>query len=75
MSVDTKPNTVAMVKRQLQTDTKCDSSWGGLDSNCRGGCLEPTIRLNSENQVGEQAEGLEEQRGISTPLDEQHRLA
>jgi hypothetical protein len=31
---------------------------------CRGGCLEPTIRLNSRNLVGKLAEGLEEQRGI-----------
>jgi hypothetical protein len=37
--------------------------------------LEPTSRMTSENLVGEQAEGLEEQRGIATPLEEQHRLA
>ena len=41
----------------------------------RGGCLEPTIRLYSGNLVGELAERLEEQRGIATPLEEQHRLA
>jgi hypothetical protein len=37
--------------------------------------LELTIRLNSENLVGELAEELEEQRGIASPLKEQHRLA
>jgi hypothetical protein len=35
--------------------------------------LEPIIRLNSENLVRELA-GLEEQRAIATPLEEQHRL-
>jgi hypothetical protein len=40
----------------------------------RGGCLEPTIRQNSGNLVGELEEGLEEQRGIATPLEELHRL-
>ena len=42
---------------------------------CRCGCLEPTIRMNSGNLVGELAEGLEEQRGIATPLEKKHRLA
>ena len=37
--------------------------------------MEPTIRLSSGNLVGELAEGLEERRGIATPLEEQHRLA
>ena len=36
--------------------------------------LEPTIRLNSGNLMGEMAEGLEKQRGIATPLEKQHRL-
>ena len=30
---------------------------------------------NSENLMGELVEGLKEQRGIATPLKEQHRLA
>jgi hypothetical protein len=42
---------------------------------CRGGCLEPIIRLNLGNLVGELVEGLEEWRGIATPLEEQNRLA
>lgn len=42
---------------------------------CRGGCLEPTIRLNSGNLVGELAEGLEELRGIATQLEEEHWLS
>jgi hypothetical protein len=42
---------------------------------CRCRCLEPTIRLNSGNLVRQLAEGLEERRGIATPLEEQHRLA
>jgi hypothetical protein len=36
--------------------------------------LEPTIRLNLGNLVGELAEELEEQRGIAVPLEEQYRL-
>jgi hypothetical protein len=46
-----------------------------VTDQCRGGCWELTIRLNSGNLVGELAEGPEEQRGIATPLEEQHRLA
>jgi hypothetical protein len=37
--------------------------------------LEPTIRLSSGNLLGELEEGLEEERGIATPLEEQHRIA
>jgi hypothetical protein len=49
--------------------------WPATDQS-RGGCLEPTIRLNSGNLVGELAKGLKEQRGMATPLEEQqHRLA
>jgi len=36
---------------------------------------EPTIILNSGNLVRELAEGQEEQRGIATTLEGQHRLA
>jgi hypothetical protein len=39
---------------------------------CRFGCLEATDRLNSGNLVGELVGGLEEQKGIATPLEEQH---
>ena len=42
---------------------------------CRCGCLNPTIILNSANLVEELAERLVEQRGIAAPLEEQHRLA
>ena len=42
---------------------------------CRVRCLEPTTGLNSENLVGELAEGLEEWRGTVTPLEEEHRLS
>jgi hypothetical protein len=48
--------------------------WQAADQ-CRCGCLEPTIRLNSGNLVGELAEDLEELRGIATPLEEHCRLA
>ena len=41
----------------------------------RCGCLEPTIRLNSGNLVGEMSEGLEEQRVIAIPLEEQYKRA
>jgi hypothetical protein len=37
--------------------------------------MESTIGLNSGNLVGMLAERLEEQRGIATRLEEQHRLA
>jgi hypothetical protein len=37
--------------------------------------MEPNIRLNSGNLVRELAEGMEELKGIATPLEEQHRLA
>jgi hypothetical protein len=33
MSADTKPNTVAVVKRYLQTGTKYGSCWRSLASN------------------------------------------
>ena len=36
--------------------------------------MEPTIRLSSETLAGELTEGLEELRGIATPLEE-HQLA
>jgi hypothetical protein len=36
--------------------------------------LEQTIRLISGNPVGELEEGLEELKGIATPLEKQHRL-
>jgi hypothetical protein len=44
---------------------------GGMAATdqCRGGCLEPTISLNLGNMVGELAEGQEEQRGITIPLE------
>jgi hypothetical protein len=35
--------------------------------------LEPTIRLSYENLVGELAKGLEEWRGIATPLGEKNK--
>ena len=62
MFADTKPNTVAMVKRSLQTRTKCGSSWEVCSATHRskGICLEPTVKLNSGNMVGELAEGLVE---------------
>ena len=44
-------------------------------TNCRCEGLEPTIRLSSGTLVGEMAEGLEELKGIATPLEEQHRLS
>jgi hypothetical protein len=47
--------------------------WLSTDQ-CRCG-LEPTIRLNSGNQLRVLPERLEEQRGIAAPLEEQHRLA
>ena len=72
MFADTKPNTVAVVKRCLGTETKCGSSVPGevcpATDQCRGGSLEPTIRLNSGNLVGELAEELEEWRGIASPV-------
>jgi hypothetical protein len=46
-----------------------------VTDHSRSRWLEPNIRLNSENLVGELAEGLEELRGIATPLEEQHGLA
>jgi hypothetical protein len=42
---------------------------------CRCGILEPIIRLSSRTPVEELVEGLEEWKGIATPLEEQHRLA
>jgi hypothetical protein len=48
--------------------------WPATDQ-CRCGCLEPNIRLNSGNLVGELAEGLENQRWIATTLEEQNSLA
>jgi hypothetical protein len=47
--------------------------WPATDQ-CRCWCFEPTIRLSSENLVEELVEGLEEQSGVATPLEEQHRL-
>jgi hypothetical protein len=37
--------------------------------------LEPTVKLNSGNMVGELAEGLVEWTGITSPFEEQHKLA
>jgi hypothetical protein len=77
MSADSKPNTVAKVKRCLWQEPNVvvpGEVWQAADQ-CRCGCLEPTIRLNSGNLVGELAEDLEELRGIATPLEEHCRLA
>jgi hypothetical protein len=65
MNTDTKPNTVAVVKRHLLTVFGVVVPWEGQSATdqCRGRSLEPTIRLSSGNLLGE----LEEQRGMATP--------
>ena len=65
------PNTFVVAKRHFLTGMAV--SWEGLPApdQCRGGYLQPTIRLSSGTLVGELVEGLGEQRGIATPLEEQ----
>jgi hypothetical protein len=69
LSINTKPNTVAVVKRHLQTRTKCGSSWGGLTSNCP--MQMQMLGANHQTELREPGggAGLEEQRGIATPLE------
>jgi hypothetical protein len=71
---DTKPNTVAMVACGEGPSLAVSGEVPPATDQCRGGCLEPTIRLNLGNLVGDLAGGLEEQRGVASPLEEQHWL-
>ena len=77
MSADTKPNTVALIRGDCGEEPSMavpGEVWPATDQ-CRCGCLEPTIRLNSGNLIRELAEGLKELKGITTPMEDQHRLA
>ena len=51
MSADTKPNTVAMVKRHLMRGPGVDDVWPATDQY-RCGYLEATTKLISGNLVG-----------------------
>ena len=73
MPADTKPSTIGVGKRNFLRETKCGGPlevWP-VTVKCRCGRLEPTIR---GNLVREFSGGLEEQGGLATPLEEQHRL-